>query len=635
MYIVDIGELAVQIEGRAVRRLKRGDFFGELALLYDQPRSATVTAQTDCVLWSLERGIFKQIQQIASRESMMQRCRRFRNVPEFSHLSPDHMLKLMRCLTPMTYSARNLLYAEGVVATKVMLVESGRITFTVPPQLLDLPPEERDEAMGIVRPEGDDVPLAVSHGEEICDVYPGCIIGLAVLRGRVGLENGWTWVDRHVELVHVEGAECPLSAMAMESVTCVFFTVAKFERVLGPAADVFLHHPEVAISVKRKKSRVLPNVGFRNLYDLGEINFGRFAVGDLEEEEEGEAGVRVLSTRRYLLKCVSKAQVSEAGQAAHAMSEVRVLSALSNPFVVKLHGAYQTPDEVVLVLVPVTGGDLWSLIYQSVEEGASGRVLDSVDAIRFYSANVVIALEYMHAHDIAHRNLKPENVLLDSRGYCVLCGLGLAKRIPYVAPGEELKYFRSFSLCGTAEYLAPEMVLGSGHDQGVDLWALGVLLYEMVMRRTPFAGVGDDDLDISGVMAAIASAGSNSQTGESIVARELFDHIDYGFDLFVAIRDLLHPDPHEYDNNMSRHFAASSCISSFCRRITINGENSLSMTPFYEGFDWFELKEQSLEPPYLPISDTLSDKLYLNQGYSHPSPEYTGDQELFKDFGLL
>lgn len=215
LFIVEIGELKVEIEDKLVKRIRRGAYFGELSLLYDVPRSATVTAMSDCVLWKLERTIFKQIQQIASRESMIQRCKRFRKVPEFSSLSPDHMLRLMKCLTPMTYGARNIIYAEGNVATKIMLIESGRISFSVPPSLLDLSNEERDEAMGIVRPDEDDVPLAVAHGADTCDIYPGCIIGLAVLRGRIGLESGWPWVDRHVETVHVVGADCPLTAIAM------------------------------------------------------------------------------------------------------------------------------------------------------------------------------------------------------------------------------------------------------------------------------------------------------------------------------------------------------------------------------------------------------------------------------------
>jgi serine/threonine protein kinase len=94
------------------------------------------------------------------------------------------------------------------------------------------------------------------------------------------------------------------------------------------------------------------------------------------------------------------------------------------------------------------------LIYSEQTAG----LMDKTEAIRFYAANVIIALEHMHSKDVAYRNLKPENILIDKSGYLVLVGLGLAKRIPYVAPGEDLKYYKAFTICGTAEYLAPEMV---------------------------------------------------------------------------------------------------------------------------------------------------------------------------------
>lgn len=141
---------------------------------------------------------------------------------------------------------------------------------------------------------------------------------------------------------------------------------------------------------------------------------------------------------------------------------------------------------------------MFRLIYNNT------RVLSTTAAVKFYIANMVIALEHMHSKDIAYRNLKPENVLLHANGYLVLVGLGLAKKIPYICPGEELKYFKSFTICGTAEYLAPEMVLGSGHDQAVDLWALGVVVFEMIHRRTPFQT--GDDINVDEVMAAIAAS---------------------------------------------------------------------------------------------------------------------------------
>ena len=170
-----------------------------------------------------------------------------------------------------------------------------------------------------------------------------------------------------MDSVHVVGADCPVTAIALESVTCVFFTVAKFERYLGPAAEVLKCVPEVAISVKRKKSRVMDTNGFRNIRDLGEINYGKWSVGDIEETDE-ESGLTVV--RRYVLKCISKARAVEAQHVHNVLDEVRVLNVMSSPFIVRLHGTFQTSDELVMVVPPVTGGDLWTYVrlYHSCDE---------------------------------------------------------------------------------------------------------------------------------------------------------------------------------------------------------------------------------------------------------------------------
>ena len=105
--------------------------------------------------------------------------------------------------------------------------------------------------------------------------------------------------------------------------------------------------------------------------------------------------------------------------------------------------------------------------------------------VRFYAASIALALEHMHDRNIAYRNLKPETVLLDNDGYIRLTGMGFAKRVPFINAQGTLSG-QTFTFCGTLEYLSPEMVLNLGHDQGVDKWALGVTIYEMITGITPF-----------------------------------------------------------------------------------------------------------------------------------------------------
>jgi protein kinase A len=120
----------------------------------------------------------------------------------------------------------------------------------------------------------------------------------------------------------------------------------------------------------------------------------------------------------------------------------------------------------------VPGGELFKLLQSS---STPGRI--AVPMARFYAASVLDALEYMHSFTVVYRDLKPENVLVDQDGFLKIVDFGFAKPIPD----------RSYTVCGTPEYLAPELLLSQGHDRGVDYWALGILLFEMVAGYSPFA----------------------------------------------------------------------------------------------------------------------------------------------------
>jgi serine/threonine protein kinase len=110
--------------------------------------------------------------------------------------------------------------------------------------------------------------------------------------------------------------------------------------------------------------------------------------------------------------------------------------------------------------------------------------------VKFYLASVILALSHLHKHDVAYRNLKPENILIDDKGHIKLTGFSLAKTLPY-ADEQGVLQNKTFTVCGTVEYMAPEMVVVMGHGTAVDAWALGVLACELLTGLTPFGGVGE------------------------------------------------------------------------------------------------------------------------------------------------
>jgi protein kinase A len=172
--------------------------------------------------------------------------------------------------------------------------------------------------------------------------------------------------------------------------------------------------------------------------------------------------------RFYAMKVLKKAQVVKMKQIEHTNDERKMLSRARHPFLITLWGTWQDSRNLYMVMDFVEGGELFSLLRKSQ------RFPNPV--AKFYAAEVTLALDYLHSQQIIYRDLKPENLLLDRHGHLKITDFGFAKEVPDI----------TWTLCGTPDYLAPEVVSSKGYNKSVDWWSLGILIFEMLCGFTPF-----------------------------------------------------------------------------------------------------------------------------------------------------
>ncbi|KAF9162565.1 hypothetical protein BGX20_001681 [Mortierella sp. AD010] len=196
---------------------------------------------------------------------------------------------------------------------------------------------------------------------------------------------------------------------------------------------------------------------FELLETLGTGTFGRVYLTKFRQDNS-----------YYAMKVLKKTEVVRLKQVEHINSEKQILAQVHFPFIVNLFTTFQDDRNLYMLLEYVIGGELFSHLRKA------GRFTN--DMTRFYAAEIVLAIEYLHSRDIIYRDLKPENLLLDSKGHIKITDFGFAKIV------ED----RTWTLCGTPEYLAPEIIQSKGHGKAVDWWALGILIFEMLAGYPPF-----------------------------------------------------------------------------------------------------------------------------------------------------
>lgn len=255
----------------------------------------------------------------------------------------------------------------------------------------------------------------------------------------------------------------------------------------------------------------------------------------------------------FALKVLEKVTIVRLRQVEHLNSERSTLAKVEHPFIVNLFCTFQDERNLYLLMEYVQGGELFSHLRRA------GRF--SSDVARFYAANLILALEYLHSQDIIYRDLKPENLLIDSMGYIKITDFGFAKYVPD----------RTYTLCGTPEYLAPEIITATGHGRAADYWAYGVLLFELLAGYPPFF----DDNPL-GIYEKILNGKFAFPPHIDFVAKDL-------------IKRLLMADLSKRLGNLRE------------------GAQGVKDHRWFEGVDWAMVERKEIRAPIIPVTSTPGD----------------------------
>lgn len=524
LYVSSEGDYEVIKDGKVLGKLGIGKAFGELAILYNCQRTASIRALTNGEVWMIDRDVFQQIMVKTGVQRLQDQLQFLKVVPLFSKLPEDVLLKLSDAFELVSFAKGDYIVRQGTHGDVFYIISEGQVRVT---RKVEGKAEE-EEIRFLSR--GD------YFGEQALmktDIRTANIISNSKVTECLALdrESFFQLVGDLKELKEKDYGD--LSA-AMKTKLKTF------------AGD-------------KKVSKEFENLTLNDLEVIATLGCGGFGRVELVQLVGGGGGGGLPGQQKktYALKCLKKKHIVDTQQQEHVYSEKRIMMNCNHQFITSLYRTFKDRKYVYLLMEACLGGELWTILRDK-------GWFDDLTT-RFYVACVVSAIDYLHSQGIIYRDLKPENLLLDAQGYVKMVDFGFSKVIPM---GN-----KTWTFCGTPEYVAPEIILNRGHDRAVDFWSLGVLMCELLMGTPPFTA--SDPMKI--------------------------------YNIILRGIDQIH---------FPRHVTktAINIIKRFCRENPTerlgyqkDGIEDIKKHRWFQGFHWDGLELRSLPPPHIPKIKSITD----------------------------
>ncbi|CAL8302542.1 unnamed protein product [Lota lota] len=506
VYVMEDGRVEVTKETMKLCTMGPGKVFGELAILYNCTRTATVQTLTHVKLWAIDRQCFQTIMMRTGLIKHAEYMDFLKSVPTFQGLPEETLSKLADVMDETHYEDGEYIIRQGARGDTFFIISKGKVNVTQ---------------------------------EEPTNEEPVYLRGLG--------KGNW-FGEKALQGEDVRTA----NVIAAEAVTCLVIDRDSFKHLIGGLEDVSNKGFEDAGAKAKYEAENAFYSGLKltdfNIIDtLGVGGFGRVELVQLKNEE----------AKTFAMKILKKRHIVDTRQQEHIRSEKHIMTDAHSDFIVRLYRSFKDSKYLYMLMEACLGGELWTILR---DRGSFEDV-----TTRFYTACVVEAFAYLHSKGIIYRDLKPENLILDSRGYAKLVDFGFAKKIGF---GK-----KTWTFCGTPEYVAPEIILNKGHDISADYWSLGILMYELLTGSPPFSG-------------------PDPMKTYNIILR--------GIDMV------------EFPKKITKN--AANLIKKLCRDSPSerlgnlkNGVKDIQKHKWFEGFNWEGLRKGALTPPIIPDVSSPTD----------------------------
>lgn len=540
VYILEEGRVEVSKEGRVLHTMGPGKVFGELAVLYNCTRTASVKAIGLCKLWAVDRQCFQSIMMKTGLIKQKEYMEFLKTVPSLSKLPDEHITKIVDVLEEAVYKQGDYIIRQGAKGVTFYIIRKGTVRVTI---------KDPDAPGDANSPPGEKFIRTLGRGDSFGE--------RALTSDDIRTAN----VIAHSEEVH-----------------CLVMDRESFKQLFNNLEDFKSKQYDDSNQLLRQKLKEqfegIKLCDLRVVSTLGVGGFGRVELVTLVND----------SDRSFALKVMKKAQIVETRQQQHILSEKTIMMEADCPFIVKLFKTFKDSKYLYMLMESCLGGELWTILRD--------RGYFDEPTTRFYTSCVIEAFDYLHSRNIIYRDLKPENMLLDRFGYVKLTDFGFAKKLH--PPGR-----KTWTFCGTPEYVAPEVILNRGHDYSADYWSLGVLMFELLTGTPPFTG--PDPMQTY----TIILKGINA--------------IDF---------------PRMISSN-ANHLIKKLCKDNPSERLGYqkDGIDDIRKHKWFDGFYWEGLRNRTLTPPIVPAvrhpTDTSNFDNYPAETDPPPSDDNSGWDEQF------